>query len=139
MKLEKKNVKADAKPNMKFTVIDEGSIRDKIYEVRGVKVMLDFELAEIYGYPTKAFNQQVKNNIEKFDDDFRFQLTHEEVEVLSRSKILTSMQINGKKGGRSYLPYAFTESGRLNENAEAMCLNSFIEEAVRDKLAAVNA
>lgn len=111
MKLEKKNVKADAKPNMKFTVIDEGSIRDKIYEVRGVKVMLDFELAEIYGYTTKAFNQQVKNNIEKFDDDFRFQLTHEEVEVLSRSKILTSMQINGKKGGRSYLPYAFTESG----------------------------
>ena len=78
MKLEKKNVKADAKPNMKFTVIDEGSIRDKIYEVRGVKVMLDFELAEIYGYTTKAFNQQVKNNIEKFDDDFRFQLTHEE-------------------------------------------------------------
>ena len=72
MKLEKKNVKADAKPNMKFTVIDEVSIRDKIYEVRGVKVMLDFELAEIYGYTTKAFNQQVKNNIEKFDDDFRF-------------------------------------------------------------------
>ena len=64
MKLEKKNVKADAKPNMKFTVIDEVSIRDKIYEVRGVKVMLDFELAEIYGYTTKAFNQQVKNNIE---------------------------------------------------------------------------
>ena len=104
MKLEKKNVKADAKPNMKFTVIDEGSIRDKIYEVRGVKVMLDFELAEIYGYTTKAFNQQVKNNIEKFDDDFRFQLTHEEVDVLSRSKFLTSMQISGKKGGRSYLP-----------------------------------
>ena len=68
MKLEKKNVKADAKPNMKFTVIDEVSIRDKIYEVRGVKVMLDFELAEIYGYTTKAFNQQVKNNIEKLYD-----------------------------------------------------------------------
>ena len=52
---------------------------------------------------------------------------------------MTSMQINVKKDGYSYLPYAFTEFGRLNENAEAICLNSFIEEAVRDKLAAVNA
>jgi hypothetical protein len=46
-----------------------------IYIVRGVKVMLDADLASIYGYTTKAFNQQVKNNIEKFDADFRFQLT----------------------------------------------------------------
>ena len=53
------------------------------------KVMLDFELAELYGYETKAFNQQVKNNIEKFDDDFRFQLTKEEWEFL-RSNFLTS-------------------------------------------------
>ena len=60
-------------------------IRDKIYTVRGVRVMLDFDLAEIYGYTTKAFNQQVKNNIRKFDDDFRFQLTHEELQNL-RSK-----------------------------------------------------
>ena len=96
---------------MEVTIIDERTIRDKIYEVRGVKVMLDFELAEIYGYSTKAFNQQVKNNIEKFDDDFRFQLTHEETDSLSRSKILTSMQTKGVKGGRSYLPFAFTESG----------------------------
>ncbi len=47
--------------------------------------MLDFELAEIYGYTTSAFNQQVKNNIAKFDDDFRFQLSHEELEQLSMS------------------------------------------------------
>lgn len=73
--------------------------------------MLDFELAEIYGYTTKAFNQQVKNNIEKFDDDFRFQLTAEEVEELSRSKNLTAMQTRGVKGGRTSLPWAFTESG----------------------------
>ena len=72
---------------MEVTIIDERTIRDKIYEVRGVKVMLDFELAEIYGYSTKAFNQQVKNNIIKFDDDFRFQLTQEETDYLSRSKI----------------------------------------------------
>ena len=51
--------------------------------------MLDFELAEIYGYETKRFNQQVKNNIEKFDDDFRFQLAKEEYEYLMRSNFLT--------------------------------------------------
>ena len=47
----------------KIAIIDDRSIRNKIYEIRGTKVMLDFELAEIYGYTTKAFNQQVKNNI----------------------------------------------------------------------------
>ena len=94
-----------------IAIIDERAIRDKIYEVRGVKVMLDFELAEIYGYTTKAFNQQVKNNAAKFDDDFRFQLTRDEIESLSRSKFLTSMQTRGVKGGRTYLPWAFTESG----------------------------
>ena len=61
-----------------IAIVDERTIRDKIYIVRGVKVMLDFELAEIYGYTTKAFNQQVRNNISKFDEDFRFQLTREE-------------------------------------------------------------
>ena len=71
--------------------------------------MLDFELAEIYGYETKTFNQQVKNNIEKFDEDFRFQLTKDEWEFL-RSKILTSKSDEGS-GGRRYMPYAFTEQG----------------------------
>ena len=94
-----------------IAIIDEESIRDKIYEVRGVKVMLDFELAEIYGYTTSAFNQQVKNNIEKFDDDFRFQITREELEELSMSNNLTSIQSKGIKGGRAKLPWCFTESG----------------------------
>ena len=67
--------------------------------------MLDFDLAEIYGYTTKAFNQQVKNNKERFDEDFRFKLTREEVEIL-RSKNLTSSW----RGSR-YLPHAFTEQG----------------------------
>ena len=96
---------------MEITIIDEHTIRDKIYEVRGVKVMLDFELAEIYGYSTRTFNQQVKNNIEKFDDDFRFQLTKDELEAVSISKNLTSIQTKGIKGGRAKLPWAFTESG----------------------------
>ena len=91
--------------------LNEESLKDKIFTIRNQKVMLDFHLAEIYGYTTKAFNQQVKNNLEKFDDDFRFQLTYNEVVILSRSKNLTSIQVKGIKGGRAYLPYAFTEQG----------------------------
>ena len=66
------------------------NIKDLIYTVRGVKVMLDSDLAQLYDYTTKAFNQQVKNNIEKFDSDFRFQLTKEEYHEILRSKNLTS-------------------------------------------------
>ena len=94
-----------------FSLIDENMLKSRIYTIRGLKVMLDADLAEIYGYSTKAFNQQIKNNIEKFDEDFRFQLDYEEIEGLSRSNFLTSMQIKGVKGGRSYAPYAFTEQG----------------------------
>lgn len=93
-------------------IIDETSIRDKIYEVRGVEVMLDFELAEMYGYETKSFNRQVKNNAERFEgEEFMFQLTRAELEELSRCKKFTSIQTKGVKGGRSNLPYAFTEQG----------------------------
>ena len=67
--------------------------------------MLDFDLAEIYGYETRMFNQQVKNNIAKFDSDFRFELTKEEWTDL-KSKILTPSW-----GGRRTIPYAFTEQG----------------------------
>ena len=78
-----KNTEAN---NIEIAVIDDRSIRDKIYEIRGMKVMLDFDLAEIYGYTTSAFNQQVKRNEERFPSDFRFQLTQEEIEILSRSQ-----------------------------------------------------
>ena len=67
--------------------------------------MLDMDLAKIYGYSTKDFNRQVKNNIEKFEQDFMFQLTDEECEIL-RCKNSTSSW-----GGRRYNPYAFTEQG----------------------------
>ena len=99
--------------NNNLIIINEESIKDKIYEIRGQKVMLDFELAEIYGYTTKAFNQQVKNNIEKFDDDFRFQITIDELKDLVMSKKLTSRNnlFEGQKGGTRKLPYAFTEQG----------------------------
>ena len=95
--------------NNEIIEINQNSIKDKIYIVRNQKVMIDSDLAEIYGYTTKAFNQQVKNNIEKFEEDFRFQLTDDEVSKILRSKNLTSMQTKGKRGGRTYNPYVFTE------------------------------
>lgn len=87
-------------------ILDENDLKNKIYTIRGVQVMLDSDLAEIYGYSTKAFNQQVKNNIEKFDEDFMFQLTKEETDYL-RSKFLTA---NISSMTRTF-PYAFTEQG----------------------------
>ena len=103
-------------------ILGETQLKDKIYFIRGVQIMLDSDLAEIYGYTTKAFNQQVKNNIEKFDEeDLMFQLTKEEVKELSRSKFSTlnndflrSKFLTSKietRGGRQYSPYAFTEQG----------------------------
>jgi len=92
-------------------IVDENSIKDKIYNIRGQRVMLDSDLAKIYGYDTKNFNRQVKNNIDKFDEDFMFQLTDEEAKYLSRCKNFTSMQTKGVKGGRVYNPYVFTEQG----------------------------
>ena len=73
-----------------FPLIDETLLKSRIYTIRGVKVMLDADLAEIYGYSTKAFNRQVKNNIDRFAEDFRFQLSKSEVDEL-RSKILTAI------------------------------------------------
>ena len=86
--------------------LDSEKIESMIYYVRNQKVMLDFELAEIYGYETKRFNEQVKNNIEKFDKDFRFRLTKEEYENILRTKKSTSSW-----GGTRHLPYVFTEQG----------------------------
>ena len=88
-----------------FPLIDETLLKSRIYTIRGVKVMIDADLAEIYGYEKKVFNQQVKNNIEKFDEDFRFQLTSDEFENL-KSKFLTSSW-----GGLRKMPFAFTEQG----------------------------
>ena len=80
-------------------------IKNKIYEIRGVRVMLDFELAEIYQVETKYLKRAVNRNIERFPDDFMFELTEQEFENL-RCQIGTSSW-----GGTRYLPYAFTEHG----------------------------
>lgn len=86
-----------------IAIMTEQQLEDLIYEIRGQKVMLDADLARIYGYETKNFNRQVKNNIERFPEDFRFQVTSDE---LLRCKNFTSSW-----GGARYLPYAFTEQG----------------------------
>ena len=115
-----------------LTVIEltEENIESMVYEIRGQKVMLDSDLARIYGYETKSFNRQVQRNIEKFPEDFMFQLTHDQIEQISRCQFGTTkkseiesakismwkkstaiMQKKGIRGGRTSFPYAFTEQG----------------------------
>lgn len=82
-------------------------IQSKIYEIRGVKVMIDRDLAVLYGVETRVLNQAVKRNIERFPDDFMFQLTSEEMEIW-KSQIVMS---NSVKMGIRRNPYVFTELG----------------------------
>ena len=86
--------------------LNNETIESMIYVIRGVKVMLDFELAKIYGYTTRTFNQQVNRNIDRFDDDFMFQITKKEL-----NEILMSQNVTSSWGGIRKLPYAFTEQG----------------------------
>ena len=91
--------------NTELALFSDDYLLSKIHIIRGVQVILDFDLAVIYGYETRRFNEQVKNNIERFDESFRFQLTDSEFKILM-SKISTSSW-----GGTRKLPYAFTEEG----------------------------
>ena len=110
-KIEMKN----ATTEKGLTIIDEESLRDRIHVIRGVKVMLDYDLAEIYGYSTKDFNRQVKNNAAKFEGmEFMFRITRDELKSLVRCNNSTSRIDNmfkGQSGGTRYLPNAFTEQG----------------------------
>ena len=81
-------------------------IQSKIYEVRGQKVMLDFDLAEMYGTETKRLKEAVRRNIRRFPSDFMFELTKDEYDFL-RSQIASS----NNRGGTRYMPFAFTEHG----------------------------
>jgi ORF6N domain len=92
--------------NMIPVVAETKDIKSLIYVVRGQQVMLDSDLAIIYQVETKVFNQAVSRNIERFPENFRFQLTKEEFDTL-RSQIATS----DGRGGRRYRPYMFTEQG----------------------------
>jgi len=85
-------------------------IQNKIYEIRGQKVMLDFDLAELYGVETKRLKEAVRRNIDRFDgEDFMFSLSKSEIDELSRTQYAT---LNIKRGQNiKYAPYAFTELG----------------------------
>ena len=106
---------------------DIQTIQSMIYEIRGQRVMLDFDLAEMYGVETRRLNEQVKRNIERFPEDFMFQLTKGEHEIL-KSQIATSNSSENqnvavsisqiatskpkeRRGGTQKRPYAFTENG----------------------------
>lgn len=101
-------------------LLPQDSILKKIYYLRGQKVMLDEDLAELYGVPTKRLNEQVKRNLKRFPSDFMFQLNNQEVTFL-RSQVATlengqidslrSQFATSNRGGRRTLPYVFTEHG----------------------------
>ncbi|MGK6351600.1 ORF6N domain-containing protein [Parapedobacter sp. DT-150] len=94
---------------IKKTVIPDEIVISKIYLIRDQKVMLDSDLAELYGVKTFRLNEQVKRNINRFPEDFMFQLTEDEWESLT-SQIAISKK---GRGGRRTLPYVFTEHGVL--------------------------
>ena len=99
--------------------LGEDKLRSLIYTVRGVQVMLDSDLAQLYGVETKVFNQAVKRNIERFPETFRFQLTQAEYDSLRPQFVtlnvaadLRSQSVTSSgHGGRRYFPYVFTEQG----------------------------
>jgi len=92
--------------------LDANEIKNRIFTIRGKQVMLDSDLAELYGYEVKKLNQQVKRNVERFPEDFMFQLNKDEVPDSLKSQIVTLNERGNKRGLHlKKLPYAFTEQG----------------------------
>lgn len=94
------------------------NIKDLIYEIRGQKVMLDYDLASIYGVKTGSLNQAVKRNINRFPSDFMFKLSENEWEETNRNILITTMRsqivtASSNKRNKSNPPYAFTEHGAV--------------------------
>lgn len=109
----------------------EEIIKKRIYIIRGHKVMLDNDLAELYGVVTKVFNQAIKRNISRFPTDFMFKLNQTEYEELNRSQIVTGYQ---KHRDPRFLPYVFTEHGvamlsSVLNSERAIQMNIFIIRA----------
>lgn len=90
-------------------------LSDRIHLFRGHKVMLDFDLAKVYGVTTKRLNQQVQRNEERFPEDFMFQLTVDEADSLRLQ--FATLKPKARGGHRKYLPYAFTEHGAVMVSA----------------------
>ncbi len=97
-----------------LAILSDDIVVNKIYFIRNHKVMLDSDLAELYGVETRVLNQSIKRNLERFPEDFMFQLNETEWEILI-SQFVTSKTILNKdgRGGRRKLPYVFTEHGVL--------------------------
>jgi phage regulator Rha-like protein len=117
---------------VKEEIITTEIIEQKIFLIRAVKVMLDADLAKIYGVPTKVLIQSIKRNNARFPSDFMFQITNEEFKNL-RSQFVTS-SFGRNYGGRRYLPYAFTEHGvamlsSVLNSPKAVHMNIFIIRA----------
>ena len=92
--------------------LDANDIKRRIFTIRGKQVMLDSDLAELYGYEVKKLNQQVKRNMDRFPEDFMFRLQKEEIPNSSKSQIVTLNESGNKRGSNvKKLPYAFTEQG----------------------------
>lgn len=85
-------------------------IQSKIYEIRGQRVILDFDLAELYQVETRTLKQAVRRNIERFPGDFMFEITEAEYNYLKNS-MTSQIVISNERGGRRYMPFAFTEQG----------------------------
>lgn len=92
--------------------MNESTLQNKIYEVRGIKVMLDYDLAALYEVETRVLNQAIKRNTESFPEDFMFRLTVEEWNSLSSQIVMMSSQfVTTSKRPKTALPYVFTEHG----------------------------
>ena len=96
------------------------NIRKLVYYIRNEQVMLDYDLAVLYGYEVKKLNQQVKRHINRFPKDFMFQLTNDEVNFVKSQFATSSIKgfLQGQDGGRRTLPYAFTEHLKILENKQ---------------------
>ncbi|OFZ78922.1 MAG: hypothetical protein A2583_12520 [Bdellovibrionales bacterium RIFOXYD1_FULL_53_11] len=93
---------------MKTTALTVSMIGQKIYFIRGQRVMLDSDLAELYGVETRVLNQAVRRNLDRFPDDFMFELTHEEFSLLMSQIVISKTD---PRGGRQKLPLVFAEQG----------------------------
>ena len=109
--MEQKDNDRDA--NRIYDLLKARDIKSMIYTIRGQQVMLDSDLAALYGYEVRALNQQVKRNSNRFPEDFMFQLTREEVESVKSQFVISRDygMYSGQEGGRRTPPYVFTEQG----------------------------
>ncbi|PIR68863.1 DNA-binding protein [Candidatus Nomurabacteria bacterium CG_4_10_14_0_2_um_filter_30_12] len=124
--MQKKNIKLNKKQNLnrqglvktQLILIPSETVMSKIFLIRGKKVMIDSDLANLYGTKTKELNLAVKRNLERFPIDFMFKLNKQETEIWksqidihSTVNLRLQFETSNKRGGRRYLPYVFTEEG----------------------------